>query len=40
MYKRATGPIRFDAEDADADEAARGGHGASRQENAVDYDTA
>ena len=40
MYKRATGPVRFGAEDDDADEEARGEHGASRQENAVDYDTA
>ena len=39
MYKRATGPVRFGAEDDDADEDARGEHGASRQENAVDYDT-
>ena len=40
MYKRATGPVRFGAEDDDADEEVRGEHGASRQENAVDYDTA
>ena len=39
MYKRATGPVRFDAEDDDADEV-RGEYGASRQENTVDYDTA
>ena len=40
IYKRATGPVRFGAEDDDADEEVRGAHGASRQENAVDYDTA
>jgi hypothetical protein len=40
MYKRATGPIRFGAEEDGNDEDARGEHGASRQENAVDYDTA
>jgi hypothetical protein len=40
MYKRATGPVRFGAEDDDADEEVRGEHGASRQENAVDDDTA
>jgi cold-inducible RNA-binding protein len=40
MYKRATGPVHFGAEDDDADEEARGEHGASRQANAVDYDTA
>jgi RNA recognition motif-containing protein len=40
MYKRATGPIRFDAEDDGNDEDAHGEYGASRQENAVDYDTA
>ena len=40
MYKRATGPIHFGAEDDDADEEVRGAHGASRQENAVDDDTA
>ena len=39
MYKRATGPIRFGAEEDDADEDVRGEHGASRQANAVDYDT-
>ena len=40
MYKRATGPIHFGAEDDDADEEVRGAHGASRQEHAVDDDTA
>jgi RNA recognition motif-containing protein len=40
IYKRATGPIRFDAEDDSNDEDARGEYGVSRQENAVDYDTA
>jgi RNA recognition motif-containing protein len=40
IYKRATGPIRFDAEDDDNDEDARGEYGASRQENTIDYDTA
>jgi hypothetical protein len=40
IYKRATGPIRFDAEDDGNDEDARGEYGASRQANAVDYDTA
>jgi len=40
MYKRATGPVRFGAEDDDVDEEVRGEYGASRQENAVDYDTA
>jgi hypothetical protein len=40
MYKRATGPIRFDAEDDGNDEDARGEYGASRHENAADYDTA
>jgi cold-inducible RNA-binding protein len=39
MYKRATGPIRFGAEEDGNDEDARGEHGASRQANAVDYDT-
>jgi hypothetical protein len=40
MYKRAPGPVRFGAEDADADEEVRGEYGVSRQENAADYDTA
>jgi len=40
MYKRATGPIRFSAEEDGNDEDTRGEHDASRQENAVDYDTA
>jgi len=40
MYKRATGPVRFGAEDDDADEEGHGAYGASRQENAVDDDTA
>jgi hypothetical protein len=40
MYKRATGPVRFGAEDDDADEEVRSEHGASRQANAVDSDTA
>lgn len=40
MYKRATGPIRFDAEDDSNDEDARGEYGASRHENTADYDTA
>ena len=39
MYKRATGPIRFGAEEDGNDEDARGEHGASRQANVVDYDT-
>jgi cold-inducible RNA-binding protein len=40
IYKRTTGPVRFDAEDADADEEVHSEPGASRQEKAVDYDTA
>jgi RNA recognition motif-containing protein len=40
IYKRATGPIRFDAEDDSNDEDARGEYGVSGQANAVDYDTA
>ena len=40
MYKRATGAIRFDAEDDGNDEDAHGEYGASRQENTIDYDTA
>jgi hypothetical protein len=32
--------VRFDAEDADADEEVHSEPGASRQEKAVDYDTA
>jgi RNA recognition motif-containing protein len=40
IYKRATGPIRFDAEDDSNDEDARGEYGVSRQEHTVDYDTA
>jgi hypothetical protein len=40
MYKRATGPIRFGAEEDGNDADARGAHGASRQENIVDDDTA
>jgi hypothetical protein len=40
MYKRATGPIRFGTEEDGNDEDGRSDHGASRQENAVDYDTA
>jgi hypothetical protein len=40
MYKCATGPIHFGAEDDEADEEARGTHGASRQDNAGDSDTA
>jgi RNA recognition motif-containing protein len=40
MYKRATGPLRFSTEEDGNDEDARGEHDASRQENAVDYDTA
>jgi RNA recognition motif-containing protein len=40
IYKRATGPVRFGAEDDEADEEARGAYGASRQANAVDSDTA
>lgn len=40
MYRRATGPIRFDADDDGNDEDVHGTYGASRQENAVDYDTA
>lgn len=40
MYKRATGPIRFEAEEDGNDEDARSEHGASHQENAVDYDIA
>jgi len=40
MYKRATGPIRFSAEEDGNNEDAHGEYGASRQENAVDYDTA
>jgi len=38
--KRATGPIRFSTEEDGNDEDARGEHGASRQEHAVDDDTA
>jgi hypothetical protein len=38
MYKRATGAVRCSAEDDSVDEEARREHGASRQENAVDYD--
>jgi RNA recognition motif-containing protein len=38
MYKRATGAVRFGAEDDDADEDARDEHDANRQENAADYD--
>jgi hypothetical protein len=40
MYKRATGPIRFDTEDDGNDEDAGGEYGASRQESMVDHDTA
>jgi RNA recognition motif-containing protein len=38
--KRATGPRRFSTEEDGNDEDARGEHGASRQEHAVDDDTA
>jgi RNA recognition motif-containing protein len=40
LYKRAAGPVRLSAEDDDADEEARGEHGARRQDNVVDDDTA
>jgi RNA recognition motif-containing protein len=40
IYKRATGAIRFGAEEDGTDADARSAYGASRQENVVDDDTA
>ena len=41
MYKRATGPVRFGAEDDDDGETERrGAHVGSRQDEAVEHDTA
>src|SRR5262249_2048074 len=40
MYKRATGPVRFGAEDDDGDEDIHGEHVESRRDDAVEHDTA
>ena len=41
MYKRATGPVRFSAEDDDGDEEeVHGAHGARRRADAGEHDTA
>ena len=41
MYKRAAGPVRFGAEDDDGDDDdVHGEHAGSRQDDAVDHDTA
>lgn len=40
IYKRATGPVRFSAEDDDMEEEARGARGASRRANAGEHDSA
>jgi RNA recognition motif-containing protein len=40
IYKRATGPVRFSAEDDDMEEEVRGASGASRRANTGEHDTA